>query len=205
MPVRIITPPTVEPVTLAEVKTWCRIDATGDTAADAANDALLASLIAAARGEAENLTRRSFLPQVLALTLGHFPRCGKRVELPRPPLASITSITYFDAANVSTTMGTGAYTVVDASDAIPPSIIPVSGNYWPDTYRRPDAVSIRYTAGWPDAASVPEDIKTWIKLRVATLWANRETFLADNRAAAIELPGRFFDGLLDRWRIMGVA
>ena len=205
MSLRVITPPTIEPVTPAEVKLWSRIDGSGDVATDAANDALLASLISSARVEAENLMRRSILSQTLELTLRRFPHCGKRVELPNPPFVSVTSVTYFDAANIATVMDAGAYHVVDASDSIPPTVIPTPGTFWPDTYRRPDAVAIRYAAGWPDAASVPENIKTWIKLRVGTLYANREAFLADSRAAAVALPGRFFDGLLDRYRIMGVA
>lgn len=206
MAIRVIIPPTVEPVTLDEVKTWCRIDATGDTVADAADDALLSSLITAAREEAENLTRRAFLEQTLELTLPTFPRWGQGVELSRPPLAEVASVAYFDADNASVTMDEAAYVVLNASDAVPSSLYPAPGGFWPDTYPRPDAVTIRYAAGWTDAASVPENIKTWIKMRVATMWANRENIVAGNvSASAVEMPGRFLDGLLDRWRIMGVS
>ncbi|EHJ49498.1 hypothetical protein DFW101_3502 [Solidesulfovibrio carbinoliphilus subsp. oakridgensis] len=206
MAIRIITPPASEPVTLAEMKAWARIDATGDTAADAANDALLSSLITAAREEAENLTRRAILMQTLELTLPGFPRWGQGVELPRPPLAAVESAAYFDAGNASVTMDEAAYVVLNASDAVPPSLYPAPGGFWPDTFRRADAVTIRYTAGWPNAAAVPENIKTWIKMRVATLWANRESIVAGNvSASAVEVPSRFADGLLDRWRIMEVS
>lgn len=206
MPLRVITPPATEPVTLAEVKTWCRIDSTGDAVADAADDALLSSLITAARGDAEGQMRRSILTQTLERTMGRFPCWGQGIELPRPPLAEVTSVTYFDAANAAVTMDEAAFVILNASDSVPPSLYPAPGGFWPDTYRRPDAVAIRYTAGWPDAASVPENIKTWIKVRVATLWANRENIVAGNvSASAVEMPSRFLDGLLDRWRILEVA
>lgn len=205
MPVRVITPPASEPVTLAEVKAFSRIDATGDTAADAANDALLSSLITAAREESEQITRRAILTQTLELTLDRFPRWGRCIELPRPPLGAVDSVIYYDAANVETTMDDAAYILLDASEVVPPSIYPAPDGFWPDAYRRPDAVLVRYTAGWPDVASVPANIKTWIKLRVGTLWANRESFASGNAAAAVEMPGRFLDGLLDRWRVTGVV
>jgi uncharacterized phiE125 gp8 family phage protein len=206
MGIRVITPPTVEPVTLAEVKAWARIDDTTDATANAAADALLSSLITAAREEAEQIMGRSILGQTLELTLDRFPRWGRCVELPRPPLVEVVSVSYFDAAGLDIVMDEAAYVLPNLSDAIPPSIYPAPGGFWPDAFRRPDAVRIRYTAGWTSAAGVPENVKAWIKIRVATLWANRESLIAgNNTVGAVEMPGRFVDGLLDRWRITGVA
>lgn len=206
MGIRVITLPASEPVTLAEVKTWARIDDTTDAAANTAADALLLSLITAAREEAENITRRAIMPQTLELTAPSFPLWGQGIELPRPPLVAVESVTFYGAGNTSATMDEAAYVVLDASDAVPPSLYPTPGGFWPDAYRRPDAVAIRYTAGWPNAVAVPENIKTWIKMRAATLWANRESIVAGNvSASAVEMPGRFVAGLLDRWRVMGVS
>lgn len=204
MPVRVITPPASEPVAVADVKTFARIDDTLDAASNAASDALLSSLIVSAREEAEQITRRSLLLQTLELTLGRFPRWGRGVELPRPPFVSITSVTYFDAAGSSVVMDAAGYSLLDASESIPASIYPVGGGFWPDTCRRPDAVRIRYSAGWPSSSAVPENIKTWIKYRTATMYANREGVVVGNVSVA-EIPGRFLDGLLDRWRITEVA
>jgi len=206
MGIRVITPPASEPVTLAEVKTFVRIDGTTDATANMADDALLASLLTSAREEAENITRRAFLPTVLELSLGKFPRGNMDfIELPRPPLISVSSVAYVDTAGVTQTMDPTFYTTASPSDGIPDVLFLVFRS-WPATALVPSAVRIRYTAGWPDAASVPENIKTWIKLRTATLWANRESFIAgNNTVGAVEMPGRFLDGLLDRWRIMEVA
>lgn len=205
MGIRVITPPASEPVTLAEVKAYARVDISAD-------DSLLSAMIVAAREAGENETRRAFLPQTLELTLDAFPRRTDRrpwptwlnyaVDLPRPPLASVVSVSYLDTDGVLQTLGPSTYVVVQASDAVPACLVPAFGTSWPDTQAMPGAVRVRYTAGWPDAVSVPEAIKTWIKAKAATMYEHREEFMADARAAAVEYPNRFIAGLLDPWRIL---
>lgn len=67
MPVKVIIPPAVEPVSLAEVKLHARVD-------NDLEDDLIASFIGAARRHGESLTHRSFVPQTLELTLDAFPQ-----------------------------------------------------------------------------------------------------------------------------------
>ena len=218
MPVRVITPPAAEPVTLAEAKAYARVDISAD-------DSLISAMIVAAREAGERETRRAFMPQTLELTLDAFPRryCPGRplssayradgygryvprfdkVELPRPPLAAVTSVSYLDpTTGVLTVLNSSTYVLVQESDDVPVFLVPVFGTDWPAVQLMPAAVRIRYTAGWPDAASVPEEIKAWIKTKVSTFYENREEFIADVRAAALEYPNRFVDRLLDAWRIV---
>ena len=54
MPLQLVTPPAEEPVSLAEARLHLRVDFTDD-------DALITSLIAAARQAAETLTGRQFV------------------------------------------------------------------------------------------------------------------------------------------------
>ena len=56
MSLQLITPPAIEPVTLAEAKAHLKVDTTDD-------DTLITSLIAAARARAEWHTRRAFITQ----------------------------------------------------------------------------------------------------------------------------------------------
>ena len=208
MTVRVVTPPASEPVTLAEVKAYARVDTSAD-------DSLLSAMIVAAREAGENETRRAFMPQTLELTLDAFPRkTGRRawsswldyaVDLPRPPLASVTSVSYLDPAGVLQTLGPSAYVVSQLSDAIPACLAPAFGASWPDTQAMPGAVRVRYTAGWADPESVPEAIRAWIRAKVATMYEHREEFMADARAAAVEYPNRFIAGLLDPWRVLEFA
>ena len=62
------------------------------------------------------------------------------------------------------------------------------------------AVSIQFVAGFPINTAIPatdtcpESIETWIKMRAAALYENRESIVMGNMN---ELPGNFLDGLLD--------
>ena len=79
----LIAGPGEEPVTLAEAKAWCRIDASDE-------DALVTALIAAARLQVESLTGRALVTQSWRLTLD-CPR-GRLVVLPVVPVRVATAI-----------------------------------------------------------------------------------------------------------------
>lgn len=96
---KVISKPQIEPITVTEFKTFARIDGT-------AEDALIANIITAVRGNAEKLLGRSFIQQTLLASMDFWP--GIRVILPRPPLISVTeirtvaedgSITVYDPTN----------------------------------------------------------------------------------------------------------
>ena len=63
----LVSAPATEPVSLAEVKSYLRIDGTAD-------DAVLTILIASARRSAEEYTKRAFITQTWQLTLDRFGR-----------------------------------------------------------------------------------------------------------------------------------
>ena len=66
MPLQLVTPPAEEPVSLADAKLHLRVDFTDD-------DALITSLIAAARQAAETLTGRQIVTARWKLVLDSFP------------------------------------------------------------------------------------------------------------------------------------
>ena len=61
------------------------------------------------------------------------------------------------------------------------------------------AIQITFDAGYGAASAVPEGIKSWIKLRVGSLYAHREEIALLNRGSIESLP--FVDGLLDPFRM----
>jgi len=77
----LIAPPGEEPVTLAEAKSFCRIDGSDE-------DALVNALIAAARLQVESLTGRALITQTWRLTMACAPRL---VELPVIPVAALVA------------------------------------------------------------------------------------------------------------------
>jgi uncharacterized phiE125 gp8 family phage protein len=78
MSTRIVTEPTVEPLTLAEVKVHLREDLT-----DASNDALITTLIAVARQACEHRVQRALMLQTLEPRLTPSP--APPTPTPTPP------------------------------------------------------------------------------------------------------------------------
>jgi len=76
-----------------------------------------------------------------------FPCFKGWIDFPMPPLQSVTSVKYFDDENEEQTLAPSAYYTVTPYDS-PGWIEPV--NSWPSTYSRPNAVTIRFVAGYAD-------------------------------------------------------
>ncbi len=73
------------------------------------------------------------------------------------------------------------------------------GQIWPIALPQIGAVTVTFDAGYGAPAAVPEGIKSWIKLRLGSLYAHREEVAALSRGRIDPLP--FVDGLLDPYRV----
>lgn len=182
---RRISAAATEPVTLAELKLQCRVDTTDD-------DLLLGMFIAAARAKAENYTGTALITQTWEQTLDAFPPA--QIELLRPPVATITSVTYVDELGATQTLSSSLYTL-DAS-TYPGWLLPAFNTEWPDTQDSANAVTIRYVSG---GASAPDDVKAWILMTAAFMYTQREAMVLGGKIA--EIPARFIDSLLDPYRV----
>lgn len=191
MALKLITAPTVEPVTLAEAKAHCRVDHSDD-------DALITALIVAAREQAEHETGRALITQTWELVHDVFPEA---FVLRKAPIQSVASLKYLDSAN-------GAEQTLDPADYLldkdnePGYVVPGHGKAWPASYAVPNAVRCRYVCGYGNAAAVPQAIKQWMLLAVGTMYAQRETVMAGQIAG---IPDRFWSGLLDPYRLYEAA
>ena len=192
MSLQLVTPPAVEPVTLAEAKAHLRVDFSDD-------DALITTLIAAARQQAETITGRQFCTATWKLNLDAFPGYGYAalggILLPKAPVASITSIQYLDMGGSLQTLSNTLYAADLANE--PARVTPVFGQIWPVTLPQINAVQITFVAGYGVAAAVPEGIKAWIKIRVASMFANREEISSER-----VWPIGFIDSVLDPFRVV---
>lgn len=165
MSLKINTQPTTEPVSLDEAKLHLRVDSTDE-------DVLIQSYIKAARIYAEKFQNRAFVTQTWDLWLDAFPS-KDYLEIPLPPLQSITSIKYYDTANTEATMTASDYFVDVKSD--PGRVCLAYGKTWPSTTLRDyNGVDITFVTGYGVAELVPENVKSAIKLLVGHFYEHRE-------------------------------
>lgn len=137
MALALLTPPTAEPLDLAEVKLHCRVDV--DTA-----DLLLRTTLGAVRDYAENLLAKQLVAARWKQVLDSFP-CGS-ITLSRFPVRRVVSIQYLDQQGAEQTVDPSTY-VVDYSSE-PVRIAPVFGQVWPIPRPQIGSVWVTFDAGY---------------------------------------------------------
>ena len=213
---QLVTPPTVEPVTLALAKQQLRVDFPDD-------DALITAYIKAARQYCEKSTNRAFYNQTWMRSLDYFPLNGSyatsrtpserqswpngvwywnrvTIDLPKPKTVSVASITYVDSSGATQTLNPATYNVDTSS--VPARITPVQGSLWPimQTYQ-PGSVKVTYVAGsYGDGVTIntiPQTIVMAILLLVSHWYENRS---ASSEVAMKSIP-MGVDALLSQERV----
>lgn len=159
MGVVIITPPG-DIVGLAEAKQHLRVDHEDD-------DAYIGDLIATAAtwldGPSGGWIGRALGAQTLELRAGCFERVP---QIPFPPVIEIVSVVYDDPSGAGQTVAPALYGFdPDAGLYFNP------GFAWPSVAQRPDAVRIRYRAGY---VRVPAPIRLAMLMLVGQWYAGRE-------------------------------
>ncbi|MCO5129848.1 MAG: head-tail connector protein [Xanthobacteraceae bacterium] len=159
MPATLLTPPMVEPLTVAEAKNFLRVAHDDD-------DAVIAGLIASARGQVEALTRRGLMTQTWRLTLDRWPP-ERRLKPRLAPLRGVTAARVFDAEGRAAAIDGATFAVDAAANAIatPP---------WPAPGRAVAGIEIDVAVGFGDrAADVPEVLRHAVRTLVAHWYDNR--------------------------------
>lgn len=170
----IKTPPTSEPVSLSEAKSFLRIT-------DVDDDALINSLIVAVRLKAETWTRRLFVTQTWTLWQDSVPK-GFTLSIPLSPLQSVTHIKSYDLANGVSTFDSSKY-LVDGSST-PGRVALNDGQSWPTVLRKINALEVEFIAGFGGASSVPEPIKQGILQWIKLLFANKSKLYESDESTA---------------------
>lgn len=164
-PVRTVAPASM-PVTLAEAKAHLRVDHDDQ-------DDLITAQIKAATAYLDGyagILGRALITQTWRQDLAGF---AFRLTLPVSPVIAIVSVSYVDAGNVQQVLDASAYNLF--ADARGAHVALRPGQSWPVTFRRADAVSVTFTAGYGAAADVPEPIRQAILLIVQRLFDGADT------------------------------
>jgi hypothetical protein len=188
--------PAVEPLTLAEVKTYLRVDYTAE---DALIAMLITSAVTALDGYAQGTLGRALITQSWRMYLDGFPsypytrtdmiraenaaKAGVIVYpgyelgiyLPLPPLQTVDSIKYLDVDGIEQTLSTSVYTAHIQGQA--GGLIRLNeGESWPSWRSETGCVRIVFTAGYGDAGSdVPAPIRHAMMMAIASAYDNRGT------------------------------
>ncbi len=158
-----VSGPAVEPVSLAEMKAYLRIDED-----DAAQDDMISGLIKAARLMIEAVSRRILIEQRWRVALDRWPRDGA-ILLPLSPVIAVDAIRITGASGDVTELPEDAFEADASND---PPRIAVTGA--PEPGRSRNGISIELRAGYgttPDA--VPATLKLAIRILVAHWFENR--------------------------------
>ena len=184
-----VTAPSAEPLSTAEGKSWLRVD-------HSAHDTLIGELIAASRQRLEHDIGRSLITTTWDLTADAFPD-ERAIPLPRLPVASITSVTYYSEADASSTLAASAYLVDTASGRLALN----DDEDWPTTdLRDHNAVVIRFVAGYGAASTdVPQPLRLALYRLLAL--AYDEAIPSDRKGA----PEREYDALIAPYRAQAIG
>ncbi|KGM99579.1 phage head-tail connector protein [Clostridium botulinum] len=163
MAIKIITPPSVEPITLEEAKHHLRIDGNDD-------DLLISSLVKQAREWCEDFQNRKYTTQTLEVVLDTFPNGNAIVFNSISPVQKVESIKYYDADRQEHLFDESSY-IVDL-DGFVNRVVLNRGEHWPKIeLQSVNAVRIRLVVGYGDSGDkVPEAIKWAMILQMKLLY-----------------------------------
>lgn len=147
-----------EPVTLADMKAWCRVERADE-------DGLIGALTKAARETIEGETRLMLVRRGFRLIVDPVPGDGW-IELERHPVDAVTSVVAYDAAGVPTEFGPGEAVI---ERALGVEAVRVSRRVAEAAI---NGLEIEFSAGFA-AGEVPEALKLALRRIVATAYELR--------------------------------
>lgn len=181
----ITTAPANEPLDAAETISYLRLDSGVDTT-------LVNSLIQAARFWCEDYTNRTLLTTTFTLSLNSIgevdlplkeglhtgystPTRLNYIELPKPPVQSVTSIISYNDENTASTLDASNY----YSDLVrePARVVLRDGGSWPTDLRNANGIEVKYVAGYGDSrGTIPETIRIAMLQYITFLYEHRGDF-----------------------------
>lgn len=173
----LVTGPGALPVSLADVKDYCRVDHDEE-------DNLLQALLDASVAHVQARVGKVLINQTWRADWDGRVSSFRRY-LPVVPVSSITEIAYTDRDGADQTATIGDFHLVASEDEA--WLEPKRGKVWPALDASPSALRITYVAGFGgEAAVVPANLALAIKQIVAYWYEYREAVVVSGQP--MELP-----------------
>jgi uncharacterized phiE125 gp8 family phage protein len=182
------TGPSSTVISLAEAKTFLRIDSDYDD-----DDSYITSLINVATSVVEEFTRRRLISQTLNIYYDYFP---PYIDLQVGDRITVSHVKYYDTNNSLQTLAASNY---DLDTRIKPGRIYESENGdFPDTFERPNAVEVEFIVG-ATASDVPAPIVQAIYIIIGRYYENRQDVVMGTQVNELPL---MVDHLLTPYRLL---
>jgi len=161
----LVTDASVEPVTLAEMKDFMKVDLTDE-------EDIITSLIKSARISIEKYCGIGLISKTYDY---YFDKAEDVIKIPLPPLQSITTFAYNDTTYTETEISSSYYKVF-TFDNNKGEVIKLQTFTYPSNIPDYRAFRIRFVNGYGATANtVPETLKQALKLTVSHWFENRES------------------------------
>ena len=190
----LVTAPSINPVTDAEVWNHLRLNLSGSPEQPSAREKATADQVIAAVTShldgRDGILGRALMPQTWELQLDRFPS-PEEILLPLSPVISITSIKYTDVDGVEQTFSASKYSLSLETNWRPRVILGYDQS-WPGTRSVQEAVRVRFQAGYAsgnspeDTTGMPSTLKQALLLLIGHFFENREAVVTGLTVA--ELP-----------------
>lgn len=157
MSIALITPPAVEPITVAQLMNQMGFATIADGTLEAVLNTQLTTAIQGARGNIESFLRRVLITQHWLLRRDCFTHHA--IDLPKPPFQSIDWFKYVDNGGsvqdllLDSTYGQNfsspyGYQLDRGSETQPASLYPPWSKPWPPTLRVPSSIMVQFRCGY---------------------------------------------------------
>lgn len=192
MHLQVTTAPATQAVSDAEAVAHAKIDSD----AAQADSSFITSLVLTAIRWAENYCNRAFVTQTVTLELDTVEFL-EPFYIPLPPFGAVTTFTTYDIDDAATVISSANYRVVGDD----PARIEQKASGWSLDTPAKSAVLV-YTAGYGTPATVPDEIKTAIRIVFTDLYENRQSYVSvtlQNLKLAQDLLTPYRIGHLTSW------
>lgn len=168
----LLAGPAEEPVSLAEARAFLKVD-------DTAEDALLTTLVGAARLHVEGITGRALMAQSWRVVLDAWP-ADRQAKLPVTPLMAVTEITAYDASGAGHDIPLSQF--LREPDRL---LLPQTVSGMP-VLRERQGIEMDYVAGFgTEPGDVPADIRQAILMLVAYWFEHRDAVIVAGSGAVV--------------------